>query len=207
MKVYLVRHGETSLNAARIVQPPDTPLSERGVKQVERVAQRLASAGVERILTSDHVRTRATAEAIHTATGAPIEIEPLLRERNFGIHRGCAYTALEVDIFAPDYTPPEGESEPEFETRVGEAWAAVRAAATRAHGSIAVVSHGLVCHALLKDHLVVAAGVDAASVQWVNACVTEIEAVPGPKWRITRLACAQHLDGLEALAPASMGPV
>ena len=110
MKVYLVRHGETSLNAARILQPPDTPLSERGVKQVERVAQRLASAGVERILTSDHVRTRATAEAIHTATGAPIEIEPLLRERNFGIHRGCAYTALEVDIFAPDYTPPEARA-------------------------------------------------------------------------------------------------
>ena len=60
MKVYLVRHGETSLNAARILQPPDTPLSERGVKQVERVAQRLASAGVDRILTSDHARTRAT---------------------------------------------------------------------------------------------------------------------------------------------------
>ena len=207
MKIHLVRHGETSLNAVRTIQRPDTPLSERGVKQAERVGQRLASAGIDMILTSDHVRTRATAEAIHTATGAPIEIEPLLRERNFGIHRGCAYAELEVDIFAPDYTPPEGESEPQFQTRVGEAWAAVRAAATRAHGPIAVVSHGLVCHALLKDHLVVAAGVDAAAVQWVNACVTEIEATPGPKWRITRLACARHLDGLEALAPSSMGPV
>ena len=28
-KVYLVRHGETPLNVARILQHPDTPLSER----------------------------------------------------------------------------------------------------------------------------------------------------------------------------------
>ena len=53
MKVYLVRHGETPLNAARILQHPDTPLSERGAVQAERVAQRLAGCGVAAILTSD----------------------------------------------------------------------------------------------------------------------------------------------------------
>lgn len=205
MKVYLVRHGETPLNAARILQHPDTPLSERGAAQAGRVARRLACTGVERVLTSDYVRARATAEAIRAATGAQIEIEPLLRERNFGIHRGCAYDVLEVDIFAPDYVPPGGEGVPAFEKRVDHAWAAVRAA-SRACGPVAVVSHGLVCRTLVRDHLVAAAGIDAAAARWVNACLTEIEAAPGSRWRITRLACAEHLDGLESLAPSSMRP-
>ena len=204
MKVHLVRHGETPLNAARVLQYPDTPLSERGVAQAGRVAQRLAGTGIAMILTSDYARARATAEAIHIATRAPVEVEPLLRERNFGVHCGCAYDALETDIFAPGYAPPEGEGTPVFEARVGDAWAAVRNAAARAGGAIAVVSHGLVCRALVRDHLVAAAGVDITAARWVNACVTEIEAVPDARWRITRLACAEHLDGLESLVPSSL---
>ena len=180
MKVHLVRHGETPLNAARILQHPDTPLSDRGGVQAARVAQRLAGCGLAGILTSDYARACATAEAIRAATGAPVETEPLLRERNFGVHRGCAYDALEVDIFAPGYAPPGGEGVPEFEARVGDAWAAVRAAAARAHGPVAVVSHGLVCRTLVRDHLEAADGIDVAAARWVNACVTEIEAVPGP---------------------------
>ena len=31
MQIFLIRHGETAANAARIVQTPDTPLSERGI--------------------------------------------------------------------------------------------------------------------------------------------------------------------------------
>ena len=208
MKVYLVRHGETPLNASRILQHPGTPLSERGAAQADRVAKRLAGAGVERVLTSDYARARATARVIAAATGAPIEIEPLLRERNLGIHRGRAWDALEIDVFAPDYVPPGGESVPVFEARVGDAWAAVRAAAARVHGPIAVVSHGLVCRTLARDHLTAVAGIDVAAARWVNACVTEIEsgadAGSDAEWRITRLACAAHLDGLESLAPSSM---
>ena len=204
MKVHLVRHGETPLNAVRVLQHPDTPLSERGITQAARVAKRLADAGIATIVTSDYARALATAEAIHAATGAPIEVEPLLRERNFGTHRGSAYHALEVDIFAPDYAPPGGESVPEFEARVVVAWAAVRAAAACAPGPIAVVSHGLVCRTLARDQLAAASGIDVAAARWVNACVTEIEAAPGPRWTITRLACAKHLGGLESLAPSSL---
>ena len=206
MKIHLVRHGETPLNAARVLQHPDTPLSERGIAQTARVAQRLADAGIAAVLTSDYARALATAKAIHAFTGAPIEVEPLLRERNFGIHRGCAYHALKVDIFAPDYAPPGGESVPQFEARVGDAWAAVRAVAARTRGPVAVVAHGLVCRTLARVHLAAAPGIDVAAARWVNACVTEIEAAPGPRWTITRLACATHLGGLGSLAPSSMRP-
>jgi broad specificity phosphatase PhoE len=46
MPILLIRHGETDSNAARIVQTPDVPLSARGVAQAERLARRLAGAGV-----------------------------------------------------------------------------------------------------------------------------------------------------------------
>ena len=203
MTIHLIRHGETPFNVGRILQYPDTPLSERGAMQAERVAQRLAGAGIERIITSDYARARATAEAISAATGAPLEVEPLLRERSFGVHCGRGYDGLGFDVFAPDYDPPEGESVPVFDSRVGDAWAAVRAAAVSAGGPLAVVSHGLMCRAIVRDHLIVAAEIDAASAQWMNTCVTEIEPESGAgrEWRITRLACAAHLDGLESPAP------
>ena len=86
----------------------------------------------------------------------------------------------------------------------------MQAAAARVHGPIAVVSHGLVCRTLARDHVTAVAGIDVAAARWVNACVTEIESGAGSdagadaEWRITRLACAAHLDGLESLAPSSM---
>ena len=112
-----MRHGETASNAARILQTPDIPLSERGLAQAERLAERLAGLGVAAILTSDYARARMTAERVRAATGAPLEEWPELRERNFGALRGRAYAELGFDPFAPDYAPPEGESWPAFHAR------------------------------------------------------------------------------------------
>src|SRR5690242_1176708 len=88
--ILLIRHGETALNAARVVQPEDTPLSERGIAQAARLAQSLAKLGVAHVLSSDLPRARATADALVRSTGAAIEDSVLLQERNFGDIRGRA---------------------------------------------------------------------------------------------------------------------
>src|SRR5439155_11688440 len=82
--VFLIRHGETMGNAARIVQLPDAALSPRGVAEAERLARRLSTLGVARILASDLPRAMTTAEHVRGATGAPLDLDPLLQERNFG---------------------------------------------------------------------------------------------------------------------------
>ena len=87
-RLFLIRHGETEGNALRIVQRPDIPLSPRGVAQAERLARRLAAEGIARIVASDYARALTTAEHVRQATAAPLTIEPLLRERNFGDLRG-----------------------------------------------------------------------------------------------------------------------
>jgi probable phosphoglycerate mutase len=38
MSIFLIRHGETALNASRTLQPADTPLSPRGLAQAAAIA-------------------------------------------------------------------------------------------------------------------------------------------------------------------------
>src|SRR5262245_16643661 len=148
MAIYLIRHGETVGNAARIVQRPDSPLSPRGIAQAERLARSLAAEGISRIVSSDLMRATMTAAPLQRATGAPLMLDALLQERNFGDLRGTAYADLSVDIFAPDYEPPNGESWEIFHQRVDRAWALIREAAIGSRGHVAVVTHGLVCRSL-----------------------------------------------------------
>ena len=39
MSIYLIRHGQTNGNRDRILQTPDTPLSELGRQQAQQLAQ------------------------------------------------------------------------------------------------------------------------------------------------------------------------
>ncbi len=196
MSILLIRHGETASNAARIVQMPDTPLSARGLEQARRLGRRLARDGrVERILASDYARARMTADAVRDATGAPIEVEPLLRERNFGDLRGRAYDEIGFDIFADGYEPPNGESWEVFHARVAKAWSAVQRAALESEGRIAVVTHGLVCFSLLSQHL--PPTVDTSVTRaFSNTSLTVIDS--RPPWSVRLLNCSMHLDQFTA---------
>jgi len=191
MAIYLIRHGETFGNAARIVQRPDIPLSERGVAQADRLARRLAREGIARILSSDLARAAMTADHLARATGITIEYEPLLQERNFGDVRGTPYAELAFDLFESDFAPPNGETWDAFHARVDRAWAAVRTALP-ASGHLAVVTHGLVCRSLAARHLRLDQG-QVAPERWENTAVTIIEAVD--PWRVRLLNCVTHLDG------------
>jgi probable phosphoglycerate mutase len=193
MRIYLVRHGETELNAARILQPAATPLSERGLAQAERVAARLAGVGLVRILVSDLRRAEMTAEAIGRRSGAPIARDPELAERNFGALRGRPYAELGLDPFAEGYEPPEGESWETFHARVDRAWQRVDAAARAASGPIAVVTHGLVCRAVVARRASLPSGDSVANRGWRNTSVTVLER-RGLGWGVTLLDDVSHLD-------------
>jgi broad specificity phosphatase PhoE len=197
MSIILIRHGETAGNAARILQRPDIPLSPRGMAQAERVAKRLAGAGIGAILSSDLARAAMTAEHVARATGLPIAFEPLLHERNFGDIRGTAYADLDFDPFDPGYAPPNGETWEVFHARVDRAWDRMRAMAAATRGHLAVVSHGLVCKSLAGRHLTLPDG-NGVPERWENCSVTIIDAQA--PWRVELLNCCAHLDDLPAAA-------
>ena len=205
MRLLLVRHGETPLNAARIMQPPDTPLSARGLQQARAVAERLCAEPLGALWSSDLPRARQTAEAISRACGQAVIQQPLLQERNFGDLRGRSYDSLGFDPLAMRDAPPGGESVPDFEARIDEAFDAALAAARSTSGALVLVTHGLVIHSLLARRVALPPG-GALPARIANASVTEIvlAAGPGTAPRALRVDCTAHLDGDRADDPLAL---
>jgi len=203
--IVLIRHGETALNAARVVQPEDTPLSERGLAQAERVAERVAGLGAARVLSSDLPRASTTAARIALRTGAPVEHTPLLQERNFGALRGRPYSEVGPTLFAPDFLPPEGESWASFHARVRAAFELVRsAAAGLGQANLVVVSHGLLCASLIRQCARLPEG-EPVPTRFGNTSVTLIEA--HAPFAVTLLNDVSHLAGTafdDGSAPSGM---
>jgi broad specificity phosphatase PhoE len=190
--IHLVRHGETEGNTRRFLQFPETSLSPRGLAQADALATRLAGSGIAAVLTSDYARAETTAARVAEASGAPLHVEPLLRERNFGELRGTAYAELAVDPFAPDYAPPGGETWPAFHARVDRAWQRVRTTAERVGGPLVVVTHGLVCLSLATRHLTLPGGAEIGTTGFSNTSLTSLE--PRPPFLVSRINCTAHLD-------------
>jgi probable phosphoglycerate mutase len=191
MSIFLVRHGETALNASRTLQPADTPLSERGQAQARAVARRLADERIAAVVSSDLPRAALTAQAIAAACGLPILWEPLLQERNFGDLRGRAYDALGFDPMTLADAPPGGESEADFRDRVARAFARVVALRDGLEGNLAVVTHGLVIGALLSAHVRLLPGT-ALPGRLGNTSLTVIDA--RSPHAVALLDCVRHLD-------------
>ena len=80
MKIYFVRHGETTYNARDVYQPLDSPLSEQGIRQAEFVAKRFTHIPVDIILSSPLARTKKTTEIINKVFNKQIEWVDELRE-------------------------------------------------------------------------------------------------------------------------------
>jgi broad specificity phosphatase PhoE len=190
MSIFIVRHAETDGNSGHIIQVPATPLSEAGRLQAKMLAERVAVMGIERILASDLIRAVETATYVSVRTGVEIELDPIFSERDFGDLRGTPYTALTVDPFGTNYTPPGGESWAAFYARVALAWSRITYAAAEISGNLLVVTHGLFCRALVERQLTLLPD-DFAPSRCENTSLTEVDATP--PWTIRRLNCTAHL--------------
>jgi broad specificity phosphatase PhoE len=191
MTILVVRHGETDDNAARILQRADVPLNERGMRQAEQLARRLSTRGFAHIVCSDLLRARMTAAALAACSGITVEESPLLQERSFGDLRGVAYAELSEDPFGPNFAPPNGETWPTFYARVADAFAFIVSRRSAANGTLVVVTHGLVCRALVERQALVPAGL-RLPLYFDNTSVTELhEDTPH---RAILINCTRHLS-------------
>ncbi|MGP0092073.1 MAG: histidine phosphatase family protein [Xanthobacteraceae bacterium] len=190
MTILLVRHGETAGNASRILQRAEVPLNERGLRQAEKLAQRLLDHGFVHIICSDLLRARMTAAPLAARSGIAIEETPLLQERNFGDLRGVPYADLTQNPFAPDFAPPNGEDWPTFHARVADAFDFIVSRRRSVNGTLVVVTHGLVCRALVERHALLPDGV-VAPERFDNTSVTVLhEDAPHA---VSLVNCTRHL--------------
>jgi phosphoserine phosphatase len=129
-QLILVRHGETVHNVAGIAQGwGDSELSERGQRQVARLAERLKSFAPDAIFSSTLNRARTTAETIASIVGLEVRLVEDLREMNYGRWEGQNFLEIRRNeepvyrrwIAEPDFRCPEGESHSDVLARVRRA--------------------------------------------------------------------------------------
>ena len=117
--LWLIRHGETSWNAeGRVQGQTDVPLSEVGHAQARAVAALLACERFAAIYSSDLQRVTQTAQPVAQALGLPVRVDPMLRERHYGMFETLTYA--EVKIRFPEEYARFRAHDPEFDFRGGE---------------------------------------------------------------------------------------
>lgn len=218
MAILLIRHGETAGNRDRIIQVPETPLSDRGLDQAARLGRRLAQEPIAEIWTSHLRRAHQTALAVERANGAPLAIHPDLEERNFGKLRGTPYAELDFDPFVPDYDPPGGEGWTAFHERVDRTWEKIerhwfdQISGRGENVHFAVVSHGLFLRSLLERRLLSPEQLDRygdgeGKVTIANTALTIVapaaKTPSGAPHRVELIACVAHLESDAVCAATS----
>jgi broad specificity phosphatase PhoE len=194
MTIYLIRHGETSLNAARILQPTDTPLSATGLAQAQALGTRLKAMPIGAILCSDLPRAQQTAAGLLQWRPHLSYFESaLLQERNLGVLRGQPYSVLNAPLSEYEPAPPGGESLIEFNSRVAQAFAQIVKMAA-VFGNLAVFSHGLVLRHLLEAHFQLPA--DQRSVSSLDNTSVSFAQGQAP-YAVSRVNCTEHLSPVE----------
>ena len=89
MKLYFVRHPETEFNKKKLVQgSTDSPITKRGMQQLKKLTLRLRKEDFDEIISSPSIRALTTAETINKYHNLKIKVEPLIRERDYGIYEG-----------------------------------------------------------------------------------------------------------------------
>jgi alpha-ribazole phosphatase len=127
-RLLLVRHGITEFNSTRrFAGYSDIEMSTTGIRQVEKLRDRLANEKIDVVYSSDLKRAMLTAEIICTGRKLDILPCPELREVNYGEVEGLTYPEIrqhypEVAELVANFNLrlkfPEGESFEEFIERV-----------------------------------------------------------------------------------------
>lgn len=80
-RFYIVRHGETLLNAQHVRQGEEGALSEKGRAQADTLGQALTHYPIKCIISSTYERTRETTEILNTHLHVPVIYSGLFVER------------------------------------------------------------------------------------------------------------------------------
>ncbi len=151
-KWFIVRHGETESNKARITQGHnDSPLTAEGRIQVSSAAEQLKNQDIGLIISSDLGRAKETAEIIAEKTGANIVLDKELREQYKGDAENMGYDEITEKfgtLKSYDGRPANIESYKEVEERIWESFAKHKE--SHGHKNVVIVSHGGTIRMLVK---------------------------------------------------------
>lgn len=158
-RITIVRHGETEMNIAFILQGHlDSPLTKNGVEQAELLAETIKNKSFDFFYSSDLGRAMFTANIINKHLQYNIIENETLRERAFGIMEGMSLNDAKLEcpeVYQayitrhPTYDVPKGESLEKFSARImGEL---NRLAQKHIGKHILIVAHGGVLDCVIRS--------------------------------------------------------
>ncbi|MCL5008506.1 MAG: histidine phosphatase family protein [Candidatus Marsarchaeota archaeon] len=161
MKMLLVRHGETVLNARGRHQYPDTKLSKLGIKQAELLGLRLSSVRPDIIICSRLPRAVQTAKIISKATKSRIVYSNILYEfKRPSMLHGKPYNSpfserikasIIESVSDPEYHYSDEENYTELRKRAAKALSLLM---RRKEKYVLVVTHGNMIGMMLSVMLI-----------------------------------------------------
>lgn len=179
--LYLIRHGETSTNRARLIQGwNNEPLNAVGRAQAERAAARLAGVGAQALYASTLTRAHETALCISQRVGLDVVLVDALRELNTGSVSGLhgtqflvRYPRLFWSWLRDDdrMVFPNGEMLADFYVRAQQT--VDRLMACHQGQAVLVVSHGGIISSYLSL-LFHGRGYNRRSLQLRNASISHV---------------------------------
>lgn len=206
MRLLLVRHGESLGNAENRFQGQDEyPLTERGLEQARRLAERLRRecGAVDAVYSSPQGRALQTAACVAEALSVDVILDPRLREYHIGMLTGLTMDEARErfprlqELRARDgetFVPIPGEEGREaLAQRVGEALDDYRAQYTDGQ-TVIVVSHGGALAAMLC-RLVGLPADRPGPFRLSNASLSIVELANG-RARLVGLNDTRHLAGI-----------
>ena len=138
---WFLRHGETDWNARQLSQGGvDIPLNETGLAQAHAAARLLVGRDIGRVVSSPLSRALVTAGIAAAALGLAVEIDPDLREADYGEREGQPMTDWFADWIAGSQTP--AGAEPFAALRARAVTALNRATTPSLPQPVLVVAHG-----------------------------------------------------------------
>lgn len=143
-KIYLVRHGETTDNAAQIMQgQTQGELNANGIAQAEDLARKMANENIDVFVASDLHRSIQTCQIIAAPHHQTVVETPLLRERDWGDFTGKFIPDLPKD--AKNW-PDNIESIPRMKSRAQNflTWLKV----SYPNQTVLAVGHGIINKAI-----------------------------------------------------------
>lgn len=208
-RLCLIRHGETAWNAeGRVQGQTDIPLSPVGRRQALAAAALLADHDFSAVYSSDLSRVRQTAEPAAQKLALPLQLDPELRERHYGIFETLLYTEAKERF--PQFYARFHEKDPDFDFETGESLrtfydrslrAVTRIAERHAGEQVLVFTHGGVLDMVYRRAM--SLGLDAARDYGIPNCgVNWVEITPAG-WSVQCWADVAHLaNALDELPDA-----
>jgi len=199
MRLFLVRHGQTSWNnSGRAQGHTDISLDPTGLDQARSLGETFSGVGIDRLLSSDLARASETAAFISSETGVSVESRKDLRERCFGEWEGILFSDLNQKMLekadregvtVPAVRPPGGESFQDVWNRLSPLAKELRST----DEDVVVVAHGG-CLSVLLAQMVCGTLDTSRAFRFSNTAITELELRAEGLFMITRYNDTEHLS-------------